>query len=57
MFFADTEVFLILFFLTSQCDVSVPKILNHLETVWLPNSVGVKAHINKVKGRDFQTMF
>ena len=39
---------------TSQCDVSVPKILNRLEIVWLPNSVGVKAHISEVKGRDFQ---
>lgn len=54
-FFPDTEVILVLFLLTSLCDVSVPKILNHLKAVWLSNSVGIKAHINKE--RDFQTMF
>lgn len=41
---------------TSQCDASVAKIINRLEIVKFPNSVGVKAHVNKVKERDFQSM-
>lgn len=34
----------------------LPQILNHVEIVCLPNSIGLKAHINKVKERDFQSM-